>query len=568
MPAMIAPTPSDLSLPLHVVACASAPTFDAFERVRARADELGRKALGAGRRVVLSVADPEGFRTGGVPGVTVEDDNGCTGLSVRFWTVPVARFARELGADADLLILEDGGALGVLRPILTRETRVCVLSGEVPPGFEPDISPGIFEAFDVVAPGLLRTTRTRPAATRATQCGDVLVIGAGLAGAFIAVALADRGWRPIVVDAGRAPASEASALYAGLFHPHWQASDSPVFQLTRAGCRAMAALRSRVPEAFVDCGVLDVASDAAEWEHWCEAVRRGVPFPMPEREARLVGRDEAAQLCGLAVSRGGWWFPGSGIVHPSLLSRRLLELAGASLLVHTPVHLRRDCMSGLWEAVTAEGAVVARAGHAVVAAAGGSPEVFGMRREDYGLTRLYGRISLLRDTDLSTLKTALTGAGYVVRLGDGFTAAGATYEPDGPNLSAPEAHAHNLEVFERLLDEQPELLVGGFYEGERAVPLDRMPIVGRLLARGELEKRVFRGRPAPEELPVEPGLWGLFGLGSRGLSWGWLCAEVLADAMTGLPPRIPASLSAALHPARFAARRCGDGRLTACRSTA
>lgn len=541
---MTAPTPSASPLPLHVVACASSPGVEAFERVFARADEFARKALGAGRRVVLSAADPLGVRTAGVPGVTVEE-SGPSGLSVRFWTVPAARFARELGADADILVVEDVRALGAVRPILTRETRVCVVSGEVPPGFEADAS------------GLLGTMRTRPAAARATEGGEVLVIGAGLAGAFAAAALADRGRHPIVVDAGRAPASEASALYAGLFHPHWQASDSPVFQLTRAGCRAMAALRSRVPEAFVDCGVLDVASDADEWAHWCEAVRQGVPFPMPEREARLVGRDEAAALCGLPVSRGGWWFPGSGIVHPSLLARRLLELSGASVLVHTPVRLRRDAASGLWEAVGAEGSVMARARHAVVAAAGASPEVFGMKREDYGLTRLYGRISFLRDTDLPTLKTALTGAGYVVRLDEGFTAAGATYEPDGPNLSAPEAHAHNLEVFERLLDEHPELLVGGFYEGERAVPLDRMPVVGRLLAREELDKRVFRGRPAPEELPVEPGLWGLFGLGSRGLSWGWLCAEVLADAMTGLPPRIPASLSAALHPARFAARRAG-----------
>lgn len=551
---MTAPTPSASSTPLHVVACASSPTVEAFERVFARADEFARKALGAGRRVVLSAADPLGVRTEGVPGVTVEEESGRAGLSVRFWTVPAARFARELGADADILVVEDVRAIGAVRPILTRETRVCVLSGEVPPGFDPDVS---VDAFAFAAPGLLRTTRTRPAAPRVTECGEVLVIGAGLAGAFAAAALADRGRHPIVVDAGRAPASEASALYAGLFHPHWQASDSPVFQLTRAGCRAMAALRSRVPEAFVDCGVLDVASDAAEWAHWCEAVRQGVPFPMPEREACLVGRDEAAALCGLPVSRGGWWFPGAGIVHPSLLARRLLEMSGASVLVHTPVRLRRDVASGFWEAVGAEGSVIARAQHAVVAAAGASPEVFGMKREDYGLTRLYGRISLLRDTDLSTLKTALTGAGYVVRLADGFTAAGATYEPDGPNLSVSEAHAHNLEVFERLLDESPELLVGGFYEGERAVPLDRMPVVGRLLAREELEKRVFRGRPAPEELPVEPGLWGLFGLGSRGLSWGWLCAEVLADAMTGLPPRIPASLSAALHPARFAARRAG-----------
>ena len=62
-----------------------------------------------------------------------------------------------------------------------------------------------------------------------------------------------------------------------------------------------------------------------------------------------------------------------------------------------------------------------------------------------GLSPLYGRISLLRETDLPELRCALTGDGYVART-EGFCAVGATYEPgEAPDVAVQEAH-EDLEV--------------------------------------------------------------------------------------------------------------------------
>jgi tRNA 5-methylaminomethyl-2-thiouridine biosynthesis bifunctional protein len=49
-----------------------------------------------------------------------------------------------------------------------------------------------------------------------------------------------------------------------------------------------------------------------------------------------------------------------------------------------------------------------------------------------------------------------------------------------------------------------------------------------------------------------PGLYALTGLGSRGMTWSALAAEVLASQICGEPLPVEADLVAALDPRRFA----------------
>ncbi len=62
-----------------------------------------------------------------------------------------------------------------------------------------------------------------------------IVIGAGLAGASCAFALALRGWAVQVIDAHLQPAMGASSLPAGLLVAHTSADDSPRSRMSRAG---------------------------------------------------------------------------------------------------------------------------------------------------------------------------------------------------------------------------------------------------------------------------------------------------------------------------------------------
>ncbi len=109
--------------------------------------------------------------------------------------------------------------------------------------------------------------------TEAATPGNCVVIGAGLAGASVAAALARRGWAVEVVDAAPAPAAGASGLPAGLLVPHVSSDDSPRSRLTRAGLRLMRAEAQRLLQAGRDwdaCGVLEQRLDGhpglpADW---------------------------------------------------------------------------------------------------------------------------------------------------------------------------------------------------------------------------------------------------------------------------------------------------------------
>ena len=247
-------------------------------------------------------------------------------------------------------------------------------------------------------------------------------------------------------------------------------------------------------------------------------------------------------------SRGGWLYPKAGLVHAGRLARRMLEAAQAQVLTNMPVSLRRR--EGLWEAVSAQGVVVARAPKAVVCAALATPCVLGLARGTMGLSPLYGRISLLRETDLPELRCALTGDGYVART-EGFCAVGATYEPgEAPDVAVQEAHEHNLSTFDKLTGRRPDVLAAGFTKASEPYP----PTACRLRAaagRSPSSRGLLSGAcPKRDRFP------GRLVSGSARASaprahLGLACARHVAADVTGDVQALPGSLAAKLDPARF-----------------
>jgi tRNA 5-methylaminomethyl-2-thiouridine biosynthesis bifunctional protein len=58
----------------------------------------------------------------------------------------------------------------------------------------------------------------------------------------------------------------------------------------------------------------------------------------------------------------------------------------------------------------------------------------------------------------------------------------------------------------------------------------------------------------PRFVPRQPGLFVFTALGSRGITWSALGAQVLASSITGAPSPLEASLLDAVDPARFVSR--------------
>ena len=181
-----------------------------------------------------------------------------------------------------------------------------------------------------------------------------------------------------------------------------------------------------------------------------------------------------------------------------------------------------------------------------------------------GLEALPGRITLLRDTDLTELKCPVSGEGYIAHMSDGYCGVGATYELErtGP-WTETKAHENNLEKLDSLLTKSVPVVVTGAYCGVRAAGPGRLPVLGASI---DEEKwlsvcRSHKEYPQDSSLWDQEGLWVLAGLGSRGLSTSALCADMLTSLMLGVALPADPALLKTLAPSRYLRRQWMSGKI-------
>lgn len=342
-----------------------------------------------------------------------------------------------------------------------------------------------------------------------------IVIGAGLAGAAVAATLARRGWAVEVLDAASGPASGASGLPAALLAPHQSPDDNFLSRLSRAGVRTtLQELEALLPqgEAWQRTGVLEQ--------------RLGDPRPPPP-----LG-DALAPWTRLAEGNA-WWHETAGWVNPSALVRAWLEAPGISRRMNVRASgLHRD--GDQW-IVSGDGEV-ARAPLVVVAAACGSLSLLEDRLE---LHPVRGQVSWSHEGEPGVDRPVNGHGHFLPRVPvEGRVAwlTGSTYgRGDADRGERAEDHAANLERLRVLLPASADKLAPVFtrggvraWAGVRCASWDRRPLVGQL----------------------EPGLAVSTAMGSRGLTFAMLCAQVLAAGLHDEPLPVEQRLAASLSAAR------------------
>ncbi len=514
-----------------------------------------------------------------VPGLHALDfDDGHVRLLLAFGDV--ARIAKELVLTADAVYLD--GFAPDRNPAMWTPALMRLLARKLPPGgtaatwsvaapvrdalraagFACERVPGIGGKREVLravlAPGWAapaRATQQPPA----RAAGHALVLGAGLAGAWAAWALARQGWQVRVLDRHAQPAAEASGNPAGLFHPGAPAdADTPHARLLRAAalrCARLLAPWIAAGRIAGDAGgLLRLAPAGAEVDALrAQAARQGVPPALAEP----LDAAAAGARAGLALQRAGWWLPSGGWVAPGELVRQLLATPGVRFEGAAAVdRIARDG-SG-WALHGADGCTLARA--PVLVLANGAEATRLWPQAGWTLGRSRGQISWWRTPPPGAPRPAhpVTGEGYLLALPDGGLLCGATAAAGDPDPALRDAdHDFNRHRLQALCG-WPAPPPDGGRVGWRALTRDRLPLVGPVPA-ADADAAAGRGR----EPAREPGLYVLAGLGSRGISWGPLAAEVLASWICGTPMPVEARLRDALDPGRMhrrrAARRAGAG---------
>lgn len=377
-----------------------------------------------------------------------------------------------------------------------------------------------------------------------TKTKHFLIIGAGLSGAFLAHSLRKYQQKVTIIDAGMTIASQASALYAGLMHPHWQKQDHPLFALTRHGYHRLKKILQNHPDCFIPTGCLEIASSDLEEKEWKKAQEQNIPYCLPADLVHFVDRSQAEKIAGFPVLRGGWFYPRSGLVKISRLCRALLK--DCTIVPNTNVTLHSD-RSG--QIITYIQQQKLSFDHIICATAYQTLQLLGMPYDLMPIDPIFGRISILASPQEPQPQTAVTGSGYFSSI-DGFYALGATYEKD-LLMTASQAHQANLQQFSAISPVLSKHVAGGFYQGIRAIARDRLPIVGAVTLPQQLQNLSFAGVPERHQLPVASNLWICTAMGSRGITWGSILAENLVRTILQLPPVLPKSIEKAVDPQRF-----------------
>ncbi|MDP1655977.1 MAG: FAD-dependent 5-carboxymethylaminomethyl-2-thiouridine(34) oxidoreductase MnmC [Hylemonella sp.] len=409
-------------------------------------------------------------------------------------------------------------------------------------------------------PWELKSSR-EPLRTQAAAPATCAVIGAGLAGASVAAALARRGWQVQVFDTAAMPATGASGLPAGLVVPHVSADDSPRSRLSRAGVRLMLQEARRLLPEGVDwalSGVLEQRLDgrAGLPEHW----------PAAGREISRPARPfDGATWHEGTVAVPALWHAQAAWIKPARLVQAWLAQPGVQFCGNAKVSaLRKSGTSSdaTWQLLDRDGQLLGSANQVVLANASDAPRLLDSLRAELSELSQLPPVHEMRGVLSAGLRHAgdeaalppfpVNGLGALipsVPTEDGLAwYAGATYEAaHQPPAIAAEHHSSNLAKLRTLLPAAARTLAPAFapeaargWGGTRCVSADRLPLVG------------------PLEDGAQPTLWINAAMGSRGLSFSLLCAELLAARLGAEPWPVEASLAHVLHARRRPASSSED----------
>lgn len=364
---------------------------------------------------------------------------------------------------------------------------------------------------------------------------DALVIGGGLAGAGVAHSLALRGHAVTVLDPAFAggPAGVHQGHRCAAMTPALSRDDNPMSRLSRAGI-LLGRLRWKALSGVVEsCGsLMRIADeDAAAWR----AALRTLGHP-PEW-ASWCDASDTQERCGVALRSGGVWLPAGALLRPERLVASLLSSPSIQTRVGRAATLRRS--AGRWQAVSAEGAVLAEAPLAVVAAASGTPALLrGALQVAYpkleSMQLMGGQVAYFRAGGVPDTHAIVAGAGYWLPADDGIHVGGSTYDFDATVSAVSRAGFQAVaRKVSTLLDKQPDTFEAARAEpdgwaGWRVAVSDHLPVIG----------------------PVDHDatLWTACAYGSRGLSWMTLAGEILAASLAGEPLPVERELLRAIRP--------------------
>ena len=399
----------------------------------------------------------------------------------------------------------------------------------------------------------------------------VTVIGAGISGCTVAAALKKRGFQVTVIDRHGHAGAEASGNPEGIVYPKLSPRDDLLPRVNLAAIQ----FASDYYQPFWDsglgrqCGVLVVPeNDKARKDFKLISQRYADQTQMVE----TIAHKQLEELSGVPLqAESALYFPKLGWLPPQLICEQLLALNDIPLVQADIQSLEYNEQQQGWELRDTNQQLVLE-GHSESLIIASAFDCKQFSQTAYlPLRKIRGQITQLPCTpESSKMKMVICGECYITPAEEGLHGCGATYNKDlfttelrdidhQTNLAQIAATDAGLAAV--LGNPTNESLTGR--ANFRCTTSDYLPIAGPVPDRAAmLEDYAKLRRDAKTRMTTLgaylPNLYVNCGMGSRGLSYAPLTAELLAAEIAGETPeldeKLPKELRQAMHPARFLIR--------------
>lgn len=408
---------------------------------------------------------------------------------------------------------------------------------------------GVMEQTPTLRLKTRHTPWQTPARAGNLSVHEAIIIGAGLAGAFMASSLAKRGWRVRVIER-ESVGQGASGNQRAVLFPNFSAYKSPMTQLMLSGyVHAVRTYRQLLREHPIGalCGMLMAAFNENEARAQEQLSAWLAAYP---DLAQQLSPEEASNRCGINLPYGGLWVPDSGWLD----SPKLCEL----LLHHPLITVQTGVTADVLDFEDSRWHVAGMAAPVVILANGFEANRFNQTKI-LPIKPIRGQMSLIPATTSSGgLRVPLCGEGHVLPSIDGIHYVGASY--DLGNAEAILKSADDTDNHYKISRLAPGIdwsaTIIESWAGVRGSTPDYVPLVGPVPIESEFIER-FQGlssnakRWIPQAGAYHPGLYAFAGFGSRGVTTIPLTAEWLAGQLNGEASILPRQMIQSLSPARF-----------------
>lgn len=393
-----------------------------------------------------------------------------------------------------------------------------------------------------------------------SKVGRAIILGGGVAGASVAYKMSKKGWDITLIEKEEQIALGASGNKAGVVAPKLTAQKTIMGELSIIGfsyfIKEVSELSKRDHSIiWKNIGVLELIQNEEEQLKLEQGVKC---YNLKPNFASFVDKEKASQLAGIKLKYPGLFFSMGGYCNPPSYCKALLNAIPNLKLIVSTEGTQLDLSTGTKKVLDSNGNTIASGDVIILTNSFWITQFPETSWLPFRVMR--GQVLHIPENILDlSLQTVVYYDGYIIPLNNQSFLVGSTFHPKDRDLNVkPEINRLLYNKFIGVAEEIPDIPVESMdgKVGFRAMSVDHTPIIGAVPDKSAFDidySTLWKGKfNAPYPLAKHlSGVYAMCGLGSKGITYSTIGAEILASMISGDSIPIEKAHLDKLNPARF-----------------